>query len=79
MDGEVAFYFYQDAKTYTPFDSPPEKGTLILDSKRSVELHLDDDALVTPSGPVLFVNRDVEGLLRVELDGNTLNVVLGGR
>lgn len=78
ISAELTFYLYRDGN-YTPFDSAPESPVLVLDSKNSVKLKVVDDALVTPEGPVLFGKRDVEGLLRFELEGDSIQVVLGGR
>jgi len=78
ISSEVTFYLYRDGK-YTPFDSTPESPVLVLDSKKSVKLKVVDDAMVTPEGPVLFGKRDVEGFLRFELDGESIQVVIGGR
>lgn len=77
IESEVSFYFYQDQK-YTPFDALPEKGTFEFNN-RKVELTANDDALVTPKGPVLFANRDVEGVLTVELDGEAKRIPIGLR
>lgn len=78
ISSEVSFYLYRDG-SYTPYDSMPDSAVLLLDSNHSVKLKLVEDALVTPEGPVLFAKRDVEGLLRFELEGDSIQVVLGGR
>src|SRR6516162_7529208 len=53
ITSEVAFYFFKDA-SYTPFDPAPESGVLVIDAKWKVSLEADGDALITPTGPVLF-------------------------
>ncbi len=78
ITSEVAFYFYRNGN-YDPFENPPESGVLEIDSKRKVNLQLEEDALVTPSGAVLFANRPVEGALLVELEGREMKIMLGLR
>ena len=79
ITSEVAFYFYRDS-VYTPLDSIPETGELVMDGKRKVSLISDGEgALVTPTGPVLFGKRDVEGMLIVEVDGETRQIPIGIR
>jgi hypothetical protein len=78
ITSEVSFYFYRNG-TYEPCEQPPEAGVLELDGKRKVTLTLEDDALVTPSGPVLFAKREVRGELMFELDGQEMKVMLGSR
>ena len=81
ISAEVSFFFYQADDNFTPYESIPEKGVLVLDAKRTITLQLDGDegALVTPSGPVLFGNRDVEGELKFEIDGEPKVILLGVR
>ena len=77
ITAEVSFYFYQNA--YKPFENGPEAGFLVIDQKRRVSLQADGDALVTPTGPVLFANKDVDGVLSIELDGEPIQIPLGLR
>lgn len=77
MTAEVSFYFFKEA--YTPYEPTPESGVLVIDGTRKVSLQADGDALVTPTGPVLFADQDVDGVLSVELDGETRQIPLGLR
>jgi hypothetical protein len=77
MTAEVSFYFYSDA--YSPYDPSPQKGVLQVSKQRSVTLIPQEDALVTPEGAVMFANRDVDGILTVELDGISRQIPLGMR
>jgi hypothetical protein len=77
MTGEVSFYFFKDA--YTPYEPAPESGILVIDDQRKVPLQADGDALVTSTGPVLFGDDDVDGVLSVELDGEPRQIPLGIR
>ena len=74
ITAEVTFYFYKDA--YTPYDPAPTSGILILDDQRQVSLQIDGDALVTPSGPALFGDEEVNGVLSVEFDGEARQIPL---
>ncbi len=74
---EVAFYFFSEG--YAPCDPAPQSGYLLMDDQRKVQLVADGDALVTPTGPLLFEDRDVDGVLCVELDGETRHIPLGVR
>jgi hypothetical protein len=78
LTGEVSFYIYKDA--YTPCDSAPETGLLVIDDQRKVSLQADGDALVTPTGPLLFGDEEeVDGVLCIELDGEARQIRLGIR
>ncbi len=77
ITAEVSFYFFKDA--YTPYEPAPKSGVLIIDGNREVPLDTDGDALATPTGPVLFADQDVDGVLSVELDGETRQFPLGMR
>ncbi len=77
ITAEVSFYFYDEG--YTPFEPAPRSGVLVIDGQREVPLQVDGDALVTPTGPVLFRDQDVDGVLRVELDGEARQIPLGIR
>jgi hypothetical protein len=74
---EVSFYFYRDG--FNPFDPAPESGTLVIDEKENVPLESDGEGLRTPAGPILFGNREVDGVLKVELDGEAITIPLGIR
>jgi hypothetical protein len=78
MTGEVSFYFLKD-DGQTPIAPAPAAGTLEVGQKK-VALKPQGDALVTPSGPPLFAKTDgVDGVLKVELDGQSLAIPLGVR
>lgn len=77
ITAEVSIYFYKQDST--PFNPAPTTGTLVLDDKRKVTLQADGDAMVTPAGPVLFGDRDVEGRLLIELEGRLVRIPIGMR
>jgi hypothetical protein len=77
MISEVSFYFFADA--WTPYEPAPESGVLVLSDERTISLKADGDALVTPPGPPLFADGDVDGVLRVTIDGETRQIPLGVR
>jgi hypothetical protein len=77
INSEVSFYFFTDA--WTPYEPAPTAGVLVMGDGRKVSLHGDGEALVTPPGPVLFADGEVDGVLRVELDGETMQIPLGVR
>ncbi len=77
VTSEVSFYFFKSA--YTPYSPTPDAGTLTLGNGKKVQLRSDGDALVTPPGPVLFNNGDVDGTLTVQLDGASRTIPLGVR
>jgi hypothetical protein len=78
MTGEVSFYFLKEDGA-TPISPAPTGGTLEV-GKKKLTLKPEGDALVTPAGPPLFARIDgVDGILRVELDGKTVNIPLGVR
>ena len=76
VSGEVSFYFYKD--TYTPYSPAPGAGTITW-NKKSLALAAEGDALVTPPGRPLFANKEVDGLLQVELTGQATTIPLGVR
>ncbi len=78
MSSEVAFYFYKNA-AYAPYTPEPDSGTLTVGKNKKITLKADGGGLVTPEGPVLFANRDVEGVLMVELGGEDAKIELGVR
>ncbi len=76
LDGELSFYFLKDAST--PLSPAPSTGTLKV-GKSEVKLESQGDALVTPKGPPLLQKGNLDGLLKVDLDGQTVNIPLGVR
>jgi hypothetical protein len=74
---EVAFYFFKD--TSTPYSPAPTVGTLTVNKNKKVVLKTEGDALVTPPGPPLFENADVDGALSVDLAGGPVTIPLGLR
>ena len=78
ITSELTVYFYRDGK-YTPHDQMPDSAILAIDNKRKVTLKADDDALVTPPGPILFGDNDVRGELSFELEGLEMKIPLGFR
>jgi len=77
ITAEVSFYFFKNA--YTPYEPEPGSGVLMIDEKRRVPLRAEGDALVTPTGPVLFADQEVDGVLSIELGGKSRQVPLGMR
>jgi hypothetical protein len=77
LTAEVSFYFLKGDGT-TPASPAPSVGTLRVGNK-DVALKAAGDGLVTPSGPPLFANGDVDGVLSVELDGKPMKIPLGVR
>jgi len=77
IQDEVTFYLYRDA-AFTPCDTLSE-AVLEIDKQRKVSLIVDENSLTTPQGPILFGGREVEGLLRFELDGEVYRIPLGVR
>jgi hypothetical protein len=77
ITSEVSFYFFKNG--YTPYSPNPSGGTLTLASGKKVELKPEGDALVTPPGPALFKQGDVDGTLTVQLDGVNKTIPLGVR
>jgi hypothetical protein len=80
ISAEVSFYFYKHPKEnggepYAPWDSMPEAGVLIMGQKK-VNLEVKDDALVTPSGALLFANKEVDGQLSIKVNGDELIIPL---
>jgi hypothetical protein len=76
LDGELTFYFLKDAST--PRSPAPSTGTLKV-GKSEVTLASQGDALVTPKGPPLLQKGTLDGRLKVDLDGQTVNIPLGVR
>ena len=54
----------------------PESGYLTIGKNQKIDLVLDDDALVTPSGPALFAKKEIDGQLSINIDGETLVIPL---
>jgi hypothetical protein len=80
ITAEVSFYFYKEnGSQFVPYNPAPDAGTLEVNRGKKVVLESDDDALVTPTGPVLFENSAVEGTLSVEFDDETRVFPLGIR
>jgi hypothetical protein len=77
VSAEISFYFLRDDGT-TPYSPSPGAGTLTV-GKKTVDLKAEDDGLVTPNGPPLFPKKGVDGMLRVDLDGKSINIPLGLR
>ena len=77
ITAEVSFYFFKDG--YVPYEPAPQAGVLIISEKLKVPLQAQGEALVTPSGSALFEGNDVDGVLSVELDGETRQIPLGLR
>jgi hypothetical protein len=77
VTSEVSFYLFKSA--YTPFSPSPSSGTLTLTNNAKIELKAEGEALVTPPGPPIFQNSDVDGTLTVQLDGKTRTIPLGVR
>jgi hypothetical protein len=78
ITAEVSFYFYKEGG-YEPYEPAPQSGVLVIDEKHKVPLQTDGNALVTPTGPVLFEGNDVDGVLSVELNGELRQIPLGLR
>ena len=79
ITSEVSFYLYRD-RYYTPYDPVPESGELLVGGKQKIPLKPDEEGcLVTPSGPVLFAKKEVEGLLSLEIDGENCQIPVGIR
>ena len=81
VTAEISFYFYKDSKDnggkpYAPWDSMPESGFLMIGKNQKIDLIVDDDALVTPSGPALFAKKEIDGQLSIVIDGETLVIPL---
>ena len=81
VTAEISFYFYKDSKDnggkpYAPWDSMPESGFLMIGKNQKIDLIVDDDALVTPSGPALFAKKEIEGQLSIVIAGETLVIPL---
>lgn len=76
LDKELSFYFLKDMTT--PLAPSPSTGTLTV-GKKAVELKADGDALVTPAGPPIFPQGDLEGILKVELGGGAKSIPLRTR
>jgi hypothetical protein len=81
VKGEISFYFYKDpkdngGKPFAPWDSMPESGFLMVGKNQKVDLIVDDDALITPSGPALFAKKEIDGQLSINIDGETLVIPL---
>ena len=77
LASEISFYFFKDA--WTSYEPAPGTGVLVMEDGREVSLVADGDALVTPSGPALFEDREVDGVLRVEFGAETKQIPLGIR
>ena len=77
MTGEVSFYFYLEG--FTPFDPAPEAGIFVLANDQTISLESNGEGLATPQGPILFPDREVDGTLTVELDGEKRVIPLGVR
>jgi hypothetical protein len=77
ISAEVSFYFFKDA--WTPYKPAPASGVLVMDDSQKLSLQADGEALVTPTGPAFFRDRDVDGVLRIELGGETKQIPLGVR
>jgi hypothetical protein len=77
VSAEISFYFLRDdgATLYSP---SPNAGTLTVGQKK-VDLKAEGDGLVTPNGPPLFPKSGLDGMLRVDLDGKSINIQLGLR
>ena len=73
LDKELSFYFLKDMTT--PLAPAPTTGTLAV-GKKTVALKADGDALVTPLGPPIFPQGDLEGTLSVDLDGGSKTIPL---
>ena len=74
---EISFYFLRDDGV-TLYSPSPSAGTLTV-GKKKVDLNAEGDGLVTPNGPPLFPKSGVDGMLRVDLDGKSINIPLGLR
>jgi hypothetical protein len=77
VTSELALYFYKDA--FTPYSPAPNTGTLTLGPAKKVTLNADGGGLVTPPGPPLFANGEVDGSVTVDLDGKAQTIPLGLR
>jgi hypothetical protein len=77
ISAEISFYFLKDdgATLYSP---SPSAGTLTV-GKKKVDLKAEGEGLVTPKGPPLFPESGIDGMLRVDLDGKSINIQLGLR
>jgi hypothetical protein len=77
ISAEISFYFLRNDGT-TPYSPSPAAGTLTV-GKRKVDLKAEGDGLVTPTGLPLFPKSGVDGMLRINLDGKSINIPLGLR
>jgi hypothetical protein len=77
ISAEISFYFLRDDGS-TPYSPSPAAGTLTV-GKRKVDLKAEGDGLVTPTGLPLFPKSGVDGMLRINLDGKSINIPLGLR
>ena len=77
ITAELSFHFYQGVDV--PYEPAPEDGEFWIDSTQKVTLESGGDALVTSTGPVLFADKEVEGVVRVKLNGQEKRIRIGGR
>jgi hypothetical protein len=77
ISAELSFYFFTEG--YVPYEPVPTSGLLVINKEQRIFLQAEGDALVTPTGPVLFGDQEIDGVLSVELDGEARQIPLGIR